>query len=239
MGHRVELLPAFTAGVGGAQGVLFNLDTGTMTAGADPRRAGLRWVVTLLVISLAKHPGPFGEGEQPRPRRGRLDAVGGEDAGFVPGARGDWSQPTAWSTSVTAGRGKRQAGPAHATLWPAASGSDAAPRRDHHAPDRRSGRAGGRCEEAFDTFLVDAADGADLAVLADRTPSRPGTGGWAGRRRRQQRDNSASEALSPSTPPHDCSNTSAPLPRQRSSARSGHRAGPRESTLSSGGGRPA
>jgi gamma-glutamyltranspeptidase / glutathione hydrolase len=40
LGHTVELLPAFTGGVGGAQGILFNLDAGTMTAGADPRRAG-------------------------------------------------------------------------------------------------------------------------------------------------------------------------------------------------------
>lgn len=40
MGHNVEMLPAFTAGVGGVQGVLFNLNAGTMTAGADPRRAG-------------------------------------------------------------------------------------------------------------------------------------------------------------------------------------------------------
>ncbi|MCC7032191.1 MAG: gamma-glutamyltransferase [Acidobacteria bacterium] len=40
MGHVVERLPAFTAGVGGVQGVLFELEAGTMTAGADPRRAG-------------------------------------------------------------------------------------------------------------------------------------------------------------------------------------------------------
>jgi len=40
MGHEVEMLPAFTAGVGGAQGILFNLEAGTMSAGADPRRAG-------------------------------------------------------------------------------------------------------------------------------------------------------------------------------------------------------
>ena len=40
MGHTLEMLPSFTAGVGGAQGILFNLDAGTMTAGADPRRAG-------------------------------------------------------------------------------------------------------------------------------------------------------------------------------------------------------
>jgi len=40
MGHSLEMLPAFTGGVGGVQGVLFNLEAGTMTAGADPRRAG-------------------------------------------------------------------------------------------------------------------------------------------------------------------------------------------------------
>jgi gamma-glutamyltranspeptidase/glutathione hydrolase len=40
MGHTLDMLPAFTAGVGGVQGILFNLDAGTMTAGADPRRAG-------------------------------------------------------------------------------------------------------------------------------------------------------------------------------------------------------
>ena len=40
MGHTLDLLPAFTAGVGGVQGILFNLEAGTMTAGADPRRAG-------------------------------------------------------------------------------------------------------------------------------------------------------------------------------------------------------
>jgi gamma-glutamyltranspeptidase/glutathione hydrolase len=40
MGHTLEMLPAFTAGVGGVQGILFNLEAGTMTAGADPRRAG-------------------------------------------------------------------------------------------------------------------------------------------------------------------------------------------------------
>jgi gamma-glutamyltranspeptidase / glutathione hydrolase len=39
MGHAIEVLPAFTAGVGGAQGILF-AEVGTMTAGADPRRAG-------------------------------------------------------------------------------------------------------------------------------------------------------------------------------------------------------
>jgi gamma-glutamyltranspeptidase/glutathione hydrolase len=40
MGHTVELLPEYTAGVGGMQGILVNQATGTMTAGADPRRAG-------------------------------------------------------------------------------------------------------------------------------------------------------------------------------------------------------
>jgi gamma-glutamyltranspeptidase / glutathione hydrolase len=39
MGHVVEMLPGFTAGVGGAQGILFT-PAGTMMAGADPRRAG-------------------------------------------------------------------------------------------------------------------------------------------------------------------------------------------------------
>ncbi|MGE3277732.1 MAG: gamma-glutamyltransferase [Vicinamibacterales bacterium] len=40
MGHTVTLLPDFTAGVGGMQGILVDLTTNTMTAGADPRRAG-------------------------------------------------------------------------------------------------------------------------------------------------------------------------------------------------------
>jgi gamma-glutamyltranspeptidase / glutathione hydrolase len=40
MGHKVELLTEYTAGVGGMQGILVNLQTRTMTAGADPRRAG-------------------------------------------------------------------------------------------------------------------------------------------------------------------------------------------------------
>ena len=40
MGHTIELLPEFTAGVGGMQGILVNQTTATMTAGADPRRAG-------------------------------------------------------------------------------------------------------------------------------------------------------------------------------------------------------
>ncbi|MEO8681358.1 MAG: gamma-glutamyltransferase [Vicinamibacterales bacterium] len=40
MGHRVELLTEYTAGVGGMQGILVNQQTRTMTAGADPRRAG-------------------------------------------------------------------------------------------------------------------------------------------------------------------------------------------------------
>jgi gamma-glutamyltranspeptidase/glutathione hydrolase len=40
MGHTIELLPEYTAGVGGMQGILVNQVTGTMTAGADPRRAG-------------------------------------------------------------------------------------------------------------------------------------------------------------------------------------------------------
>jgi gamma-glutamyltranspeptidase/glutathione hydrolase len=40
MGHVVELLSDFTAGVGGMQGILIDQKTRTMTAGADPRRAG-------------------------------------------------------------------------------------------------------------------------------------------------------------------------------------------------------
>jgi gamma-glutamyltranspeptidase/glutathione hydrolase len=40
MGHTVNLLPEFTAGVGGMQGIVFDQRTRTMTAGADPRRAG-------------------------------------------------------------------------------------------------------------------------------------------------------------------------------------------------------
>ena len=40
MGHTVEMLPEYTAGVGGMQGILVDLKTKTMTAGADPRRAG-------------------------------------------------------------------------------------------------------------------------------------------------------------------------------------------------------
>jgi gamma-glutamyltranspeptidase/glutathione hydrolase len=40
MGHAIELLPEFTSGVGGMQGILINQRTKTMTAGADPRRAG-------------------------------------------------------------------------------------------------------------------------------------------------------------------------------------------------------
>ena len=40
MGHKLELLPDYTAGVGGMQGILINQQTRTMTAGADPRRAG-------------------------------------------------------------------------------------------------------------------------------------------------------------------------------------------------------
>jgi gamma-glutamyltranspeptidase/glutathione hydrolase len=40
MGHTVELLPEFTAGVGGMQGIVIDQKTRAMTAGADPRRAG-------------------------------------------------------------------------------------------------------------------------------------------------------------------------------------------------------
>jgi gamma-glutamyltranspeptidase/glutathione hydrolase len=40
MGHTVQLLPEFTAGVGGMQGIVIDQKTKAMTAGADPRRAG-------------------------------------------------------------------------------------------------------------------------------------------------------------------------------------------------------
>lgn len=40
MGHTVRPLPEFTAAVGGMQGILIDLKKGTMTGGADPRRAG-------------------------------------------------------------------------------------------------------------------------------------------------------------------------------------------------------
>ncbi len=40
LGHTVELLPDFTAGVGGMQGIVVDQKTKAMTAGADPRRAG-------------------------------------------------------------------------------------------------------------------------------------------------------------------------------------------------------
>jgi gamma-glutamyltranspeptidase / glutathione hydrolase len=40
MGHTVRPLPEFTAAVGGMQGILIDLAKGTMTGGADPRRAG-------------------------------------------------------------------------------------------------------------------------------------------------------------------------------------------------------
>jgi gamma-glutamyltranspeptidase/glutathione hydrolase len=40
MGHTVRPLPEFTAAVGGMQGILIDLKRGTMTGGADPRRAG-------------------------------------------------------------------------------------------------------------------------------------------------------------------------------------------------------
>ena len=39
-GHALRPLPDFTAGVGGMQGILLDLEHGTMTGGADPRRAG-------------------------------------------------------------------------------------------------------------------------------------------------------------------------------------------------------
>jgi gamma-glutamyltranspeptidase / glutathione hydrolase len=40
MGHVVRPLAEFTAAVGGMQGILIDLQKGTMTGGADPRRAG-------------------------------------------------------------------------------------------------------------------------------------------------------------------------------------------------------
>lgn len=40
MGHAVQRLEAFTPGVGGMQGILVDGEHGTMSAGADPRRAG-------------------------------------------------------------------------------------------------------------------------------------------------------------------------------------------------------
>ncbi len=40
MGHAINVLPEWTAGVGGMQGILVDLEHGTMTGGADPRRAG-------------------------------------------------------------------------------------------------------------------------------------------------------------------------------------------------------
>ena len=40
MGHNINILPEWTAGVGGMQGILIDLEHGTMTGGADPRRAG-------------------------------------------------------------------------------------------------------------------------------------------------------------------------------------------------------
>jgi gamma-glutamyltranspeptidase / glutathione hydrolase len=40
MGHTIRLLPEFTPAVGGMQGILVDLRTGTMAGGADPRRAG-------------------------------------------------------------------------------------------------------------------------------------------------------------------------------------------------------
>jgi gamma-glutamyltranspeptidase/glutathione hydrolase len=40
MGHRLRLLPEFSAAVGGMQGILVDVNKGTMAGGADPRRAG-------------------------------------------------------------------------------------------------------------------------------------------------------------------------------------------------------
>ena len=40
MGHNINVLPEWTSGVGGMQGILIDIEHGTMTGGADPRRAG-------------------------------------------------------------------------------------------------------------------------------------------------------------------------------------------------------
>ena len=40
MGHNINALPEWTSGVGGMQGILIDIEHGTMTGGADPRRAG-------------------------------------------------------------------------------------------------------------------------------------------------------------------------------------------------------
>ena len=40
MGHTLRALPDFSAAVGGMQGILVDLNKGTMAGGADPRRAG-------------------------------------------------------------------------------------------------------------------------------------------------------------------------------------------------------
>jgi gamma-glutamyltranspeptidase/glutathione hydrolase len=40
MGHRFSVAPNFTAAVGGMQAIAIDLQNGSMTAGADPRRTG-------------------------------------------------------------------------------------------------------------------------------------------------------------------------------------------------------
>jgi gamma-glutamyltranspeptidase/glutathione hydrolase len=40
MGHRLQVLPSFATGTGSVQGIRIDLENGTMTAGADPRRTG-------------------------------------------------------------------------------------------------------------------------------------------------------------------------------------------------------
>jgi gamma-glutamyltranspeptidase/glutathione hydrolase len=39
-GHRISLTSDFTAGAGGMQAIIVDPATGTMMAGADPRRTG-------------------------------------------------------------------------------------------------------------------------------------------------------------------------------------------------------
>jgi gamma-glutamyltranspeptidase/glutathione hydrolase len=40
MGHHLAITSDFTAAVGGMQAIVIDPATGTMTAGADPRRTG-------------------------------------------------------------------------------------------------------------------------------------------------------------------------------------------------------
>ncbi len=39
-GHEVEMIDAFSAAVGGGQGILIDPDTGVYSGGGDPRRDG-------------------------------------------------------------------------------------------------------------------------------------------------------------------------------------------------------